>query len=404
MAVEEVRSQSSIVGRPEFVALVPPLAPLACDLTSALDHQTEEGKSLYARLRTLDSERLAEILLHTIDKHGESLRLLVEEALRKVPPSRGPARSEDAEPFMVGSSPAMQGVYTAIRKFAATDAPVLVTGESGTGKELVARAIHERSAYGRGAFVPINCAALPPTLIAAELFGHEKGAFTGAAQRRIGRLEFADRGTIFLDEIGDLPLEQQAHLLRFLQERTIERVGGTRPIKVDARVICATNGNLFQAIGEGKFREDLYYRLHVLSIHLPSLRERGSDLELLATFFLRKFARDHGRDVAGFSEDAWAQMRAHSWPGNVRELIAAVRRALVMTDGPWVSARDLGLDEPRVARAPAPPGTATARSGVDEQRLRAALAENTGNVTTTARHLGLSRMTIYRAMRRYGIA
>jgi DNA-binding NtrC family response regulator len=303
---------------------------------------------------------------------------------------------------MVGSSPAMQKVYASIRKFGATNAPVLITGESGTGKELVARAVHERSAYRAGPFVAINCAALPATLIAGELFGHEKGAFTGAVQRRIGRLESAQRGTIFLDEIGDLPLEQQVHLLRFLQERTIDRVGGTRPIEVDARVICATNIDLAKAVREGRFREDLYYRLHVLSLHLPSLRERGSDIELLATFFLRKFAAEHGRAVEGFSDDAWQRIREHSWPGNVRELISSIRRALVMADSSLIEARDLGLAEsgPDAAAAGA---AMTTRRRVDAATLRASLDRNGGNVTLTARELSLSRMTVYRLMRRHGL-
>jgi DNA-binding NtrC family response regulator len=329
------------------------------------------------------------------------VKRLVDEALRKFPSTVAPSRAEDSEPYMVGASPAMQKVYFSIRKFAATNAPVLITGESGTGKELVARAVHERSGYRAGPFVAINCAALPPTLIAAELFGHERGAFTGAVQRRIGRLESAHRGTIFLDEIGDLPLEQQAHLLRFLQERTIDRVGGSKPIEVDARVICATNLDLAKAVREGRFREDLYYRLNVLSLRLPALRERGSDIELLATFFLRKFAAEHGRPAQSFSDEAWQRIRAHSWPGNVRELIGAIRRALVMADAAVLEARDLGLDEPTAGpvAAVAPPH----RVKIDAAQLRASLARNGGNVTLTARDLSLSRMTIYRLIRRYGL-
>src|SRR5260370_1293256 len=243
----------------------------------------------------------------------------------------------------------------------------------------------------------MNCAALPPTLIAAELFGHEKGAFTGASQRRIGRLETAHGGTIFLDEIGDLPLEQQAHLLRFLQEGTIDRVGGRHPIEVNARVICATNVDLGRAISEGRFREDLYYRLHVLSLHLPNLRARGGDIELLATFFLRKFAADHGRPIAGFSDDAWRCIREHTWPGNVRELISSVRRAIVMADTPWITARDLGLDEPRLPqRQPSAASPVASRPAVDEHGLRMVLARNSGNVTAAARELSLSRMTLFR--------
>ena len=360
-------------------------------------------RELRERLRALSSTRLADIILHLVDCPRDAILPALEAALQRLADMPTEALTEETEPFMVGNSPAMQRVYESIRKFGATHAPVLVTGESGTGKELVARAIHERSAYAGGAFVTINCAALPPTLIAAELFGHEKGAFTGASQRRIGRLESAHGGTILLDEIGDLPLEQQAHLLRFLQEGTIDRVGGRRPVEVDARVICATNVDLRRAIAEGRFREDLYYRLHVLSLHLPALRERGDDIDLLATFFLRKFASDHGRTVAGFSEDAWRHIREHGWPGNVRELISSVRRAIVMADAPWISARDLGLDEMRLASRPTPGALPAApRPAINAQRLHATLARNGGNVTAAARELNLSRMTVYRLMRRHG--
>jgi DNA-binding NtrC family response regulator len=370
-------------------------APVLRDITARTELQT--------RLVRLGPGRLAELILEIADRQGDGFRRALEDALREFSDTIAPSHAEEAEPYMVGSSPAMQKVYSSIRKFAATNAPVLITGESGTGKELVARAVHERSAYRAGPFVAINCAALPATLIAGELFGHEKGAFTGAVQRRIGRLESAHRGTIFLDEIGDLPLEQQAHLLRFLQERTIDRVGGTRPIEVDARVICATNIDLAKAVREGRFREDLYYRLNVLSLHLPALRERGSDIELLATFFLRKFADEHGRAVGGFSDEAWRRIRAHSWPGNVRELIGAIRRALVMAEQPVIEARDLGLDEPKAGRVTAAAET-SARPRVDALQLKASLEKNGGNVTMTARDLSLSRMTVYRLMRRYGLS
>jgi DNA-binding NtrC family response regulator len=381
-----------VADSPTLVERVPPRRPRR--------HDAE----LRERLAALSAGRLADLILYLIDRSDDTLMPVIETALRRLADAPAEAPSEDTEPFMVGNSPAMQRVYDSIRKFGATNAPVLVTGESGTGKELVARAIHERSAYASGAFVTINCAALPPTLIAAELFGHEKGAFTGANQRRIGRLESAHGGTILLDEIGDLPLEQQAHLLRFLQEGTIDRVGGRHPVEVNARVICATNVDLRRAISEGRFREDLYYRLHVLSLHLPSLRERGDDIDLLATFFLRKFANDHGRAIAGFSEEAWRRIREHAWPGNVRELISSVRRAIVMADTTWISARDLGLDDlrpmPRTAQAAAP---APARPAIDAQRLRAILERNSGNVTAAARELNLSRMTVYRLMRRHGM-
>jgi DNA-binding NtrC family response regulator len=366
----------------------------------------DNSGGLYERLRALGTDRLAALVLALADPRDAETRRLIDEACANVSgvPTAAPSGAEDAEPYMVGSSPAMHRVFATIRKFGATNAPLLITGESGTGKELAAHAVHERSAYAKGPFVAINCAALPPTLIAAELFGYEKGAFTGATQRRIGRLESANGGTIFLDEIGDLPLEQQAHLLRFLQERTIDRVGGTRPITVEARVIVATNVDLRRAVQAKQFREDLFYRLNVLTLHLPSLRERGHDIELLATFFLRKFAEEQGRVVAGFTDDAWEKIRGHDWPGNVRELIGCIRRAVVMAEKPWITTHDLGLDENlrhRVAGGRLP--EAPRRTMIDETALREALRKANGNVTSAARALDVSRMTIYRLMRRHGV-
>jgi DNA-binding NtrC family response regulator len=368
------------------------------------------GVSLHDRLKALGPERLAQLLLSIVELDEPHVRRLVEEALETRSDTKGQSGGDGSEPYMVGASPAMQRVFAAIRKFADTNAPLLITGESGTGKELAARAVHERSAYGKGPFVAINCAALPPTLVAAELFGYEKGAFTGANTRRIGRLESAQGGTIFLDEIGDLPLEQQAHLLRFLQEKTIDRVGGTRPVTVEARVIVATNVDLRSAVKGKRFREDLFYRLNVLALHLPSMRERGTDLDLLATFFLRKFAEEHGRLVAGFSDDAWEKMRGYSWPGNVRELIGCLRRAVVMAEKPWITATDLGLDEsPSLVtqdltdRGDRSSAIVPRRAGIDEAMLRTALSEHGGNVTSVARALEVSRMTVYRLMQRFGI-
>ena len=255
---------------------------------------------------------------------------------------------------MVGTSPAMLAVHAAIDKIARSEASALIQGESGTGKELVARAIHERSRRARGPFVALNCAALPPSLIGSELFGHEKGAFTGAVVRKIGRIEAANGGSLFLDEIGDLPLELQGHFLRFLQERTIDRVGGTSPIEVDVRVIAATNIDLAKAQAEGRFREDLFYRVNVLTIELPPLSRRGNDIELLARYYLERFARELRRPMLGFRDSALRAMRAYAWPGNVRELISCTQRAAVMAEGRWVTIADLGLDEHRaVAAGPA---------------------------------------------------
>jgi len=397
MSIDPRDSESVHFGPPELGRMAPPATRAA-----AAGDKRGRAAALRERLKRLSAEHLAEILIRLTDSQGPEVKRLVDAALRKFPDTLAPSHAEDAEPYMVGSSPAMQTVYSSIRKFAATTAAVLISGESGTGKELVARAVHERSVYRAGPFVAINCAALPATLIAAELFGHEKGAFTGAVQRRIGRLESAHRGTIFLDEIGDLPLELQAHLLRFLQERTIDRVGGSKPIEVDARVICATNIDLAKAVREGRFREDLYYRLNVLSLRLPALRERGDDIALLATFFLRKFAAEHGRTVAGFSDDAWQRIREHSWPGNIRELIGRLRRAVVMAEDALIGAQDIGLE----TSVPASAVPAPARRGgplLDEATLRQALDRHRHNVSNVARALRCSRMTVYRSMRRYNI-
>ncbi len=303
-----------------------------------------------------------------------------------------------SEPYMVGSSEAMVQVYARIRKFAPFDAPVLITGETGTGKELAARAIHERSTYKDGPFVAINCAALPPTLIAAELFGYERGAFTGAQQRKIGRLESADGGTVFLDEIGDMPLEIQAHLLRFLQDRTIDRLGNTKPIRVQARVIVATNVHLEEAIREGRFREDLFYRLNVLSLRMPALRERGDDIDLLACYFLQDFARENHRRALHLSRNARVAIRRHRWPGNVRELISRVRRGAVLASNGLVTAADLGFEEDVEDRLAVT--LAEAKADVERRVVLQALQANGNVVQRAARELGISRVALYRIMKR----
>ncbi len=321
------------------------------------------------------------------------------------PPCQHPERQ-----FMVGESPAMSNVFELIRRFAKTDAAVLITGESGTGKELAACAIHERSSRSSRPFVAVNCAALPATLISSELFGHEKGAFTGAFARKIGQIEAANGGTLFLDEIGDLPPDLQGHLLRFLSEGKIVRLGGSQVISVNVRVLSATNVSLPKAIAEGRFREDLYYRLNVLNMRMPPLRERGSDIELLAVFFLRRISPEFGREVSGFHPQALAALRSHPWRGNVREMIAAIRRAVVMGNTPLVMPEDLALEPhlpPEVpARADArPPLFARPRPGssAEMQILADTLKECANNITHAARRLGVSRITLYRMMRRHGM-
>jgi len=321
---------------------------------------------------------------------------------------------------IVGESAAMQHVSEMLQRYAQTDEPVLITGESGTGKEMVARAIHENSRRNTGPFVAVNCAAIPSGLVASELFGYEKGAFTGAAARTKGQVEHAHGGTLFLDEIGDMPVDLQGHLLRFLQEGQIVRVGGRETINVDVRVVSATNVRLHQAMGDGRFREDLYYRLNVLTLRLPPLRERPEDVEVLARHFLRQAAAHFGREVVDFAPDAMEILRQYHWPGNVRELMSTIRRTVVIGNSSLVSAADLvGLDADRPEFLASPPvsihsirstGTlpsqrARPRPGSDTERslLLSALANTEENITLTAQELGVSRVTLYRMLNRHAI-
>jgi two-component system NtrC family response regulator len=302
---------------------------------------------------------------------------------------------------MLGTSPEMHIVFETIRKVATRDAPVLILGESGTGKEMAARAIHRRSIRKEGPFVAINCAAIPETLIESELFGHEKGAFTGAHTQRPGRVEMAAGGTLLLDEFGELPLALQVKLLRFLQEQTIERVGGRKEIHVDTRLITATNVDLKKAVAEGKFREDLYYRIAVVAIKMPPLRDRMGDTRLLAHAFLRRFAEENGRSSLKFHQDALRAVEQYNWPGNVRELENRIRRAVIMADISGVKPHDLELTD----NSGEPPalGLKEAREAVERQVVQSALRKHGGNITSAATELGVTRPTLYELMERLGI-
>lgn len=302
---------------------------------------------------------------------------------------------------MVGGSKQFLGIFDQIRRVATVDAPVLIRGETGVGKEMIARAVHQRSRQRGGPFVAVNCGALPETLIHAELFGYEKGAFTGAYKRKIGRIESAQNGTIFLDEIGDLPQQLQVYLLRFLEQKTIERLGGNQSLTSNARVMAATHVDLEQAVSEGRFREDLYYRLNVLSIEVPRLAQRNSDIELLARFFLHKFAKEQGSVVRGFTRQAVAAMQNYDWPGNVRELINRIRRALVMSENRMITPRDLGLAESD-ARVEIEP-LEQVRAHAEEVAVRSCLSQSMNNVSHAAKLLGVSRVTLYRMMDKYGV-
>jgi two-component system NtrC family response regulator len=303
---------------------------------------------------------------------------------------------------MIGSSPAMKAVYSSIAKVAETDVPILILGESGTGKELVANAIHNLSGRKNGPFGAINCGAIPETLLESELFGNEKGAFTGATVHRRGKLEYARGGTLFLDEVGDLAAELQVKILRFLQEKVIERVGGREPISVDCRVIAATHRDLDKAVKENRFREDLYFRLAVLKIVLPPLRERGRDVIELASYLVDSFSKELKRPPKKFSKAALDALQRHNWPGNVRELQNRIKRALVLTDGSLITPADLELESSHSSSSQ--PGTLReAREELERELIAKTLQEHSGNVSKTAKVLGISRPTLYEMMSRYGL-
>ena len=303
---------------------------------------------------------------------------------------------------MVGNSARMRPIFESIRKVSTTDAPVLILGESGTGKEMVARAIHQRSNRKNGPFIAINCSAIPETLLESELFGHEKGAFTGAHVQRKGRIEMSEGGTLFLDEIGEIPLPLQVKLLRFLQEQTIERVGGRQEIQIHSRVVAATNADLKKGMATGKFREDLFYRLAVVQFTLPPLREREGDVRLLAQFFLKWFAKETHKPNLTFDPDAIRAMNKHDWPGNVRELENCVRRAVIMAEGKRVTAKDLELDSSGLGVNVVT--LKDAREAVERQMVEKALKKHGGKIAPAAVELGLSRPTLYELMEKLGIS
>ena len=303
---------------------------------------------------------------------------------------------------LITAAPEMVKVARTIERVANTNVSVMLLGASGTGKELLARGLHDASTRAKGAFIAINCAAIPENLLESELFGHEKGAFTGAVKTTEGKIEQADGGTLFLDEVGDIPLQLQVKLLRFLQERVIERIGSRRSIDVDTRIVCATHQNLEQMIAEGRFREDLYYRLAEIVVKIPSLAERPGDATLLAKAFLQRFAREMNPQVKGFAADALAAIDAWGWPGNVRELENRVKRAVIMSDGKLVGAADLDLGNP-AGDAAAALNLKSAREQADRKAIRHALARSEGNISSTAKLLGISRPTLYDLLKQYDL-
>jgi len=302
---------------------------------------------------------------------------------------------------MLGTSAGMRDVFDKIRKVATTDAPVLLLGESGTGKERAAQAIHQSGPRKNGPFIAINCSAIPETLLESELFGHEKGSFTGAHAQRMGRFESASKGTLFLDEIGEIPQPLQVKLLRFLQEQCIERVGGRESIPIDTRVITATNADLNKGMAEGTFREDLFYRLAVVKITLPALRDRENDGVMLAKFFLQRFAQQSNKTGLTFDPEALRAVSRHPWPGNIRQLENCIRRAVIMAEGKRLTVTDLELP------ASGPVARATtlkeARENFEREMIQNALRKHDGKIAPAALELGVGRPTLYDMMNKLGI-
>ncbi len=342
--------------------------------------------------KPVDPEVLALIVdraSNLYDLEAENRRLLAE-------------RSGNSMDGIIYASEQMQAVCRMVEKVGPTDVTALITGESGTGKELFARALHGLSTRRSGPFVAVNCAAIPETLLESELFGYEKGAFTGAVRQNPGKIEYASGGTFFLDEIGDMPMSVQAKMLRFLQQHEVERLGGHRPIPVDVRVICATHRDLTALIETGGFREDLYYRISEIVIHIPALRERTGDRLLLARSFLEKFATQNGRRFRGFTEAACERIEAYDWPGNVREIENRVKRSVVMADGNTITAQDLGLQDE--AGDTLSLSLREAREVAERNVIQRALDINNFNMSHTAEALGISRPSLYSLMKKLGMA
>jgi two-component system response regulator HydG len=315
-----------------------------------------------------------------------------------------PQEVETYIPGIVGTrSAVMHAMVASLRKYSSVELPVLITGETGSGKEVAARALHKLSARSVHPFAAINCGALPANLVQSELFGHERGAFTGANARRIGHFEIANGGTVFLDEIGDLPLDAQTNLLRLLQDGTLQRVGSSQFVKLDVRVLAATHVDLERAVAQGRFREDLYYRLNVLRLRMPALRERADDIELLAQYFLDVFREQHKGRVRGFGHAAQQAMRGFAWPGNVRELFNRVQRAAVVADGPLISVADLDLQDPPLNHA-THSSLGLTRGSAEREAVVTCLRESRFNVSECARRLNVSRVTVYRLCKKYQLS
>jgi two-component system, NtrC family, response regulator len=414
--------------RAEAVAVFTARRPTVCLLDLGLPprpNDPEEGLSALSALLALDPLAKVIVVSGQSDKQNalravgagaydflckpvdmDELRLLLQRCVYVVELEqeyRAMQQTRRAEIFedMLGASPPMQAVFNFVRKVAPTTAPVLILGESGTGKEMVAQALHRWSPHRSGPFVAINCNAIPENLLESELFGHEKGSFTGAHTQRKGHIETAAGGTLLLDEIGELPAAVQVKLLRFLQEKRFQRVGGRQEIHSDTRVIAATNVNLQDSVASGRFREDLYFRLAVMVVKVPPVRERGDDIARLAKEFLHRYGVQHGKPALTFTPDALRALNAYHWPGNVRELQNRVQRAVIMADGKRVTVNDLELTG---AASALPPQTLReARESLEREMVQEALRRHQGKITSAALELGVSRPTLYELMEKLGI-
>ncbi len=379
--------------------LVEPESAVLCSASQAQDG------SIFVLSFVRENAEFSESEMHTLNRVIKLSRMVLTRAKASrisLPETRPEKLAEEPDLEMIGSCDAMRRTFSALRRFATTDAPVLITGESGTGKEIAAQTIHERGARADKPFVPINCGAIPETLLESELFGHERGAFTGAHTQKKGKFETADGGTLFLDEVGELPLTLQVKILRFLEDLRFERVGGTRILRVDVRVIAATNKDLSLAVSRGEFREDLYYRLAVLSINLPPLREREDDVLIMARAFLNRYAEESGREIRGFTPAAITAIRNHTWGGNVRELINRIRRAVVMADKVWIEPLDLGLEGTYVDTSAL--SLPAARERLEKELIQKAIARTEGNIAKAARELDISRPHLYQLMKKHEIS
>ncbi len=304
---------------------------------------------------------------------------------------------------IIASSPQMMKVCRTIEKVSPTNATTLLLGQSGTGKEVIAKALHELSPRAKKPFVAINCGAIPETLLESELFGYEKGAFTGATKQTKGKIEYADGGTLFLDEIGDIPAALQVKLLRFLQERVVDRLGGRVPVPVDVRVVCATNQHLTTLVEKGDFREDLYYRICEITINIPPLRDRDGDALLLAKVFLKRFSEEHGRNIRGFSDCGTRAIEGYTWPGNVREMENKIKRAVIMAEGNCISAEELEIELDNEDSATMPLNLREVREEAERNAIMRAISLHGGNITQAAEVLGVSRPTLYDLMNKFGL-